>query len=305
MRILVTGATGFLGSHLLQRLSGEDVSVAVLLRAGSDTRRIEHLRPRLTEIVGDLREPRSFAPAVEDFAPDAVAHLAWSGVGNRFRDELSQVDDNLLGSLELLKAAAGAGCKAWVALGSQAEYGPLNARIREDAPTRPTTLYGAAKLSACVLSEQLCRRFGMRFAWLRVFSSYGPGDDPAWMIPGLILSLLRRERPSLTEGTQRWDYIYATDAAEAIYLALKNPEAKGIFNLGSGEARPLRQIVEQVRDIIDPALPLGFGEVAFRPDQVMHLEADTARLEGLGWRPRVPLEEGLRLTVDWYREHRD
>lgn len=305
MRLLVTGATGFLGAHLLQRLAGEDAQVAILLRPGSDAWRIESLRARVMEIVGDLKEPRSYTAAVEEFAPEAVAHLAWSGVGNRHRNELAQIEDNLFATLELLKVARAAGCRVWLGLGSQAEYGPANARINEDAPTRPTTLYGAAKLSACVLAEQLCKRFDVRFVWLRLFSSYGPLDDPGWMIPHLILSLLRRERPALTEGTQRWDYIYASDVAEAIQMALKSPEASGVFNLGSGEAERLRSIVERVRDLIDPSLPLGFGEAPFREDQVMHLEADTSRLRALGWRPRVGLAEGLARTVDWYRDHRD
>lgn len=305
MRLLITGATGFLGAHLLQRLAGEEASVATLVRPRSDGWRIARLRPRVTEIVGDLKEPRSYAAAVEEFAPDAVAHLAWSGVGNRHRNELSQVEENLFATLELLKVARDAGCRAWLGVGSQAEYGPANARLDEDAPTRPTTLYGASKLSACLLAERLCERFGMRFVWLRLFSSYGPMDDPGWMIPHLILSLLRRERPSLTEGTQRWDYIYATDVAEAIHLTLRKAEASGVFNLGSGEAERLRDIVERVRDLVDPSLPLGFGEVPFREDQVMHLQADTARLRALGWSPRVGLAEGLAKTVEWYRDNRD
>lgn len=306
MRLLVTGATGFLGAHLLQRLAGEeDASVAVLLRPGADAWRIEHLRPRLKEIVGDLKTPGSYAAAVREFAPDAVAHLAWSGVGNRYRNELSQVEDNLLATLELVQVAGEAGCRVWLGMGSQAEYGPLNARIDEESPTRPTTLYGAAKLSAGVLAGQLCRQADVRFVWLRLFSSYGPLDDPGWMIPSLILKLLRRERPSLTEGTQRWDYIYAADVAEAIHLTLRTPEASGVYNLGSGEAHSLRRVVESVRDLIDPSLPLGFGEVPFREDQVMHLEAETARLRALGWSPRVGLPEGLAKTVEWYRDNRD
>jgi nucleoside-diphosphate-sugar epimerase len=305
MRLLVTGATGFLGAHLLQRLAGEDDEVAVLVRPGADAWRIEPLRSRLKEIVGDLSKPDSYKDSVKEFAPEAVAHLAWSGVGNRHRNDVSQIEENLYGTLELLKVAREAGCGVWLGLGSQAEYGPLNARIKEDAPTRPTTLYGATKLSACVLCEQLCRQLDVRFVWLRLFSSYGPMDDPGWMIPQLILKLLGRARPALTEGTQRWDYIYAADVAEAIYLTLKTPEASGVFNLGSGEAHALRRIVEHIRDLIDPSLALGFGEVPFREDQVMHLEADTSRLHARSPAERVPLAEGLAKTVEWYRDHRD
>jgi nucleoside-diphosphate-sugar epimerase len=204
-----------------------------------------------------------------------------------------------------MRIASGAGVRTWVGLGSHAEYGPLNAKIDEESPTRPATLYGVTKLCAGLLSQHLCRRFNMRFVWLRLFSSYGPMDDPGWLIPYLILTLLRGERPALTAGTQRWDYLYVTDVAEAIYLALVTPAAHGIFNLGSGEAPPLKEIVQEIRDLIDPGRPLGFGEIPYRPDQVMHLEADSQRLQdAVGWRPKISLKEGLTRTVEWYREHR-
>ncbi len=306
-RILLTGATGFLGAHLLRRLSVEEnVRVAILVRPESNRWRIESLRGKLLEIEGNVRRPLEASAAIEEFAPETVLHLAWSGVGNRFRNDFSQVEDNLPGSLALLRLCHRAGCRHWIALGSQAEYGPLNNVISEDAPTRPTTLYGAAKLSAMLLSRQLCAQLGMRFVWLRVFSTYGPMDDAGWMIPQLILSLLKGERPALTEGTQRWDYLYAADAAEAIYRAAIVTDAEGIFNLGSGEAHTIQSIVKRIRDLVDPALPLGFGEVPFRPDQVMHLQADITRLkEAVGWSPATTLADGLAMTVKWYREHKE
>jgi nucleoside-diphosphate-sugar epimerase len=195
--------------------------------------------------------------------------------------------------------------KNWLGLGSQAEYGPQSRPIDESAPTRPTTLYGAAKLSVCVTAERLCDGLGVRFAWLRLFSSYGPGDHPNWMIPYLIEKLLNGERPSLTAGEQLWDYIYAADAAAAIAAVARQTAATGVFNLGSGRAEPLRRIVERIRDGIDPRLPLGFGEIPYRPDQVMRLEADISRLRAAtGWAPRTPLETGLAKTIEWHRERR-
>ena len=95
------------------------------------------------------------------------------------------------------------------------------------------------------------------------------------------------------------------DAVEAIWQVAASPKATGIFNLGSGEAYAIRSIVERIRDLIDPDLLLGFGEVPYRPDQIMHLQADISRLrEVSGWSPQVSLDEGLRRTVKWYRENR-
>jgi nucleoside-diphosphate-sugar epimerase len=143
---------------------------------------------------------------------------------------------------------------------------------------------------------------GVSFSWLRLFSSYGPKDDPSWLVPYVALTLLAGKEPALTRAEQRWDYIFVEDVAAAVIAALDSPAA-GVFNLGSGEARPLRDIICQVRDLVDPALSLGFGKVDYRPDQVMYLEADITELSTkTGWRPVVPLTSGLKSTVEWYRK---
>jgi nucleoside-diphosphate-sugar epimerase len=242
--------------------------------------------------------------AIAKFAPDTVIHLAWYGVANRYRNDPLQLD-NLHSCRELLRIAHRVGVSHWIGLGSQAEYGPWDQQIDEETPTQPTTLYGATKLCAFLLAKHLSTQFEMRFIWLRLFSAYGPVDDQGWMIPYLILSLLQGERPSLTEGTQYWDYLYVTDVADAIYLTAATPDASGVFNLGSGKAYSIRAIIERIRDMIDPSLPLGFGEVPYRPDQIMHLQADISRLQqATGWSPQVSLDEGLRRTVESFRENR-
>jgi nucleoside-diphosphate-sugar epimerase len=125
-------------------------------------------------------------------------------------------------------------------------------------------------------------------------------EDSSWMIPYLIRALLRGERPALTACEQQWDYLFGPDAAEGIWSVART-NADGLFNLGSGHAESLRTIVETLRDAIDPKLPLGIGEVPYRPDQVMHLEADIAKLTAAaGWSPATTLSEGLKQTVAWH-----
>jgi UDP-glucose 4-epimerase len=186
-------------------------------------------------------------------------------------------------------------------LGSQAEYGPSRAPTAETEPTNPTTFYGAAKLAAAHAYGQIAARSGARYAWIRLFSSYGPKDGSAWMVPYLISALLKGEPPALTLGEQVWDYLYVEDAAAAIVAVMEHSAASGIFNLGSGQGLALRSFVESIRDAIDPALPLGFGDVAYRSDQVMHLQADVSRLKAIGWLPLTSIEHGVRSTVAWSR----
>jgi nucleoside-diphosphate-sugar epimerase len=302
MKVLLTGTTGFVGSYVLRRfLADSEAQVAVLLRRTSDTWRIADVLERAAVVRADLADEEALRAAVAEAHPHLVVHMAWRGVGSRFRNDAMQVA-NIAETCRLLRLAHEAGAAAFVSVGSQAEYGPCRGAVGEEAPARPTTLYGIAKLSACLLAGRLCEEYGMRFAWLRLFSSYGPKDSGEWLIPYVIRSLLRGERPALTEGEQVWDYLYVEDAAEAIYRVAASPQASGVFNLGSGSTQTIRSVVEGIRDRIDESLALGFGEKPYRPDQVMHLEADVRRLkEATGWTPRVSLDEGLDRTVAWYR----
>jgi len=304
MRALVTGATGFIGSHLVRLLLDRKVVVAILMRPNSDTWRIKDVLSAVEVIHGDLSAIEQSGDMIRSFTPEMVFHLGWYGVGNRYRDDPAQVSQNLYGSLNLVEIAAKAGCQRWLGLGSQAEYGRYDNVITEDLPPQPTTLYGIAKLSVCLLSRKLCEAYGIGFTWLRLFSPYGPTDTPQWMIPYTILTLLKKQKPALTSGEQRWDYLYVEDVATAIWQAASHPTAQGIFNLGSGEAHTVHSIVECIRDLIDPDLPLGFGEVPYRPDQIMHLQADISHLrQATGWSPQVSLDEGLRRTVAWFKEN--
>jgi nucleoside-diphosphate-sugar epimerase len=303
MRAFVTGATGFLGSFLTRHLVEAGVQVTILRRPGSDPWRIAPLLSTVTDLQGSLLDLDPLEPVLRKSHPDVVFHLAWQGVANHERNDEAQIDHNLASGLALFRLAGRLGCRAWVGLGSQAEYGPQNKVLAEDAPTRPMTLYGAAKLAAYHLLGALARQSRTRFVWVRVFSAYGPGDHSHWMIPSLIQQLLEGKRPALTAGEQRWDFIHAQDVADALWRLGSCPAAEGVFNLGSGQAPTLRSTIETIRDLVHPGLPLGFGEIAYRPDQVMHLQADIGKLSNTtGWRPRISLCKGLSQTVAWYRE---
>lgn len=304
MRCLVTGGTGLIGSHLVRLLLENETEVAVLMRSTSNPWRIKDMLRRLHIIAGDLVAIKEAAVSIRNFTPDVTFHLGWHGVGSRYRNDPSQITQNLYGGLELVQLVHEAGCQRWVGLGSQAEYGPYNGVLIEDLPARPVTIYGVVKLCLGLLSQKLCEVYNIGFIWLRLLAAYGPMDDPDHLIPQVILTLLRGEKPSVTRGEQRWDYLYVEDVARAILQSATNPGAQGIFNLGSGEAHTVCSIVERIRDFIDPTLPLGFGEVPYRSDQIMHLQADITKLQRVtDWKPKTSLVDGLKRTVEWYKEY--
>ncbi len=303
MKLLVTGASGFIGAITVRLAleSGHDVVGAV--RPGCPSMRLAALAGRYTHLAIDICDRRAVFEAMDLHRPDAIVHLAWAGVANAARFDPCQINGNVAAACALVEAGAEAGCKVFIGMGSQGEYG-AGSTMQEDVLPQPTTLYGAAKVATLYLTRQLAAQAGMRHAWLRLFSTYGPDDNDVWLIPSLITQMLRGERPKTTLGTQYWDWLHVEDVARGLLAAVEAQHAEGVFNLGSGQPVQVRSAVEAIRDLAAPDMDLVFGEVPFRPDQVMHMQADIGRLcAATGWHPRIPFAQGIAATVAWYREH--
>ena len=301
MRLFITGGAGFVGAATVRAALKAGHNVAVPIRPGNPAQRLASFEGRYRRFSLDLRDRSAVATAMAGFRPEAVVHLAWWGVANSARFESGQVADNIGVACAIAELTAQSGAGTFIALGSQAEYGPAST-MEEDALPRPTTLYGAAKVAALYLTQQIARQSGVRHAWLRLFSTYGPDDNEGWLIPLLITEMLAGRRPQTTLGTQKWDWLYVDDVARAILAVAAAPKAEGVFNLGSARGVTVRSVIDLVRDLAAPGMELKYGEVPFRPHQVMHMQASISRLTAAtGWTPEVPIEEGLAATVAWYR----
>jgi nucleoside-diphosphate-sugar epimerase len=300
-RIFVTGASGFVGSAVADLAAREGHQVTALVRNPSSPRAVS-LAGRCDIAVADLSNRDAVRTVLSEACPDYVIHSAWEGVGGPDRAGDIQLD-NIRTTVDLLDSAIAAGAHRFIGIGSQAEYGRHDRRIDEHAATEPFLLYGAAKLSACHLTRQRAAEAGMGFAWLRLFSPYGPGDNPNWLIPSVAAQIIAGQAPRTSAGTQKWDYLHIADCAEGILAAAVTESAQGVFNLSSGRAVTVRSIVERLRDLACPGLPLTFGDIPFSPNQIMHLEGDCSRLTAAtGWRPRIMIEDGLVTVINSLRE---
>lgn len=297
----LTGATGFIGSAVLAELSRRNIRTLVLLRPESDRSRIAQLAAENIFVFSKLDDP-GLAEKLRAQQPDVFIHCAWHGVGGQERNAEFQFAENVPLTLASVNLAATCGCKQWVGLGSQAEYGNANRILDETAPTNPTTFYGRAKLAAGNEALALCAQKNLAGAWLRVFSTYGPGDHPHWMIPHVIREFLSGRAPQVTKCEQLWDYLFVADAARAI-ASVADGKVSGVFNLGSGKAWPLKKIIETIQAELKTMVQPAYGAIPYRPDQVMHLQADIAKLQAAtGWSPQVSLEKGIRETVAYEKK---
>lgn len=298
---VVTGPTGAVGSALCRALLAHNISVYAVCRPGSS--RTDNLPEdkRLTLVQCDVSMLQALPEQIPGPA-DAFFHLAWAHTIGAGRNDMSAQIANIQHTIDAVQAAKKLACQVFIGAGSQAEYGRFEGKLRPDTPCFPENGYGMAKLCAGQMSRNACTQLGMDHIWPRILSVYGPHDGLMTMISGTIQKLLQGQKPALTEGMQKWDYLYCDDAAEALYCMAVSGRNGAVYPLGSGIALPLREYILTLRDTIDPALPLGFGEIPYGQNQVMHLQADISTLmQDTGFFPQTPFSEGIQRTITWMR----
>lgn len=297
-RAVITGPTGAIGTALCQELAKQNFEVIAVCRPDSSRAVQMTKHHQIRAIYCDISQ-YSELPALIPEGADVFYHFAWAHTIGPGRNDMTAQIRNIQYTIDAVHAASELGCSVFVGAGSQAECGRVEGVLQPGTACFPENGYGMAKLCAGNMSRVECRKLGLEHVWTRILSVYGPGDGPATMISGVIRQLLEGKKPALTEGLQQWDYLYSRDAARALRLLGQYGVSGKTYVLGSGQARPLRQYVEILRDAIDPALPLGFGEIPYGPMQVMHLEADISELTSdTGFLPETDFETGIQETIE-------
>jgi nucleoside-diphosphate-sugar epimerase len=291
-RVLVTGATGFIGRQALPVLAERGYEVHAASRSGETGIDGVHSHPV------DLLESGAAAALVAEVSPAHLLHLAWYAEPGEFWSS----PENLrwvAASLELLGAFAASGGRRFVGAGTCAEYdwSASGRCVEGETPLRPATLYGACKDALRRMVEATGRERGLSTAWGRVFFLYGPGEHPDRLVPSVALRVLRGESAPCTEGSQVRDFLHVADVAGALVELLAG-EVEGPVNIGSGEPVSVADLVTLVGEAAGHPELVELGALPSRPGEPPELVADTGRLNrAVGWTPRYSLREGIGDTV--------
>lgn len=290
-KIVVTGATGCVGSAVVRMALAKDIEVTCIVHEGS--KRLGNIPQdkRVTIVECNLSGYKNLQIEGQY---DAFVHLSWEKTFGASRDDADVQMRNIQYTLDACHLAKRSGCKVFIGVGSQAEYGIQSTELTPNMPVNPESGYGIAKYAAGKLSAMFCKTLGMRQNWVRILSVYGPNDGENTLISYVVRELRAGSSPELTRCEQIWDYLYADDAAEAILAIAERGKDGKTYPLGSGIGRRLSEYTEDIRQAINPSVPIIYGAKDYYPHQPMYLVADIQELiKETGWMPRTSFCEGV------------
>ena len=279
-RVLVTGASGFIGRHAVPHLEARGFEV--------------HAPDRKTV---NLLDEAAQKALIESVRPTHLLHLAWDVTPGKYWTSLTNMDW-VCASLGLFRHFAANGGQRWVGAGTCAEYdwscGPVLSEDR--TPRKPASLYGASKLSLGLLQEHMARELDVSFAWGRIFYLYGPYEASGRLVPSLISSLLAGQSAVCRQDHLRRDMLHVDDVARA-FVEVLDSRFEGPVNIGTGESVGLGKVAEVIAEACGHPELLELGGGRFPSSDPLEITADVNKLRSLGFTPRYSLEEGIRQTV--------
>ena len=304
--VLVTGAAGFIGSHLARQLLEKGAEVHVLLRRDTDQFRIQDFIEKLTVWYGDLQDHQSIVSCIRNSRPQVIFHLA--SFRNVTRDqELIEpmIDINLKGTMNLVRGVfeEKINLECFINTGSSEEYGDGAAPFNENQREMPVSPYSASKVAATYFCQMLHKSMGLPVSTFRPFLTYGPQQDTDMFIPSLIHHCLEGKDFPMTEGNQTREFNYVDDVVDAYVRAACSPKAIGeIINIGNGIEYRIKDVAEKIVHMMGNPIKLLFGSIPKRPGETDHFLCSNKKArELLGWSPRVSLHEGLERTISWFK----
>lgn len=301
-RAIVTGSTGFIGSWLVRDLLENGIEVTALVRE-SGNHKFSGLRDNAQLKIISYYSREYEELKADPKAIDVFYHLAWEGVSTQLKNDSDLQMNNIRFSMEMLELARQIEAGRFIATGTVAEYAFSENIMDVNGKQTPNDMYGAAKTAAHYMLETKARISGVPFNWVVLPSTFGEGRRDDNIITYTITMLLKEERPKYGLLEQMWDFLYVGEVARALsYIGERGISGK-TYAVGSGVFKPLKDYIIQIRNIINPELELGIGEIPTYSNRafsscvsIFDLTKDT------GFVPKVSFEEGLRRTISYYED---
>jgi nucleoside-diphosphate-sugar epimerase len=299
--VLITGASGFVGACVARAALARGHAVHVLLRDPARAWRLADVKDQLTVHQADLIDAASVGRCLASARPRVVLHLATHGAYESQAEARTILDANIVGILNLLQAAESHGAELVVQTGSSSEYGFRSDPMCETDRLEPNSVYAVAKAAQSHLGSLWSQRTSLAVVCLRLFSIYGPWEEPTRLIPTLIRKARAGLPIDMVSPDIARDLVYVDDICDAMLDFPRLRAQRGeIINLGSGQERTMREVVDTVQRIVGTRSPVRWNAFPARRWDAKHWCADASKAEEkLGWRAQHSLFEGLRKTADW------
>jgi nucleoside-diphosphate-sugar epimerase len=304
--VLLTGAAGFVGAVLCRRLLADGFEVHAVLREPRRSWRISDLLPHLRVHELDIRDEERLSRAAREIAPEIVYHLATYGAYPHQTDADATIQTDILGTWNLLKALSKSEYEVFVNTGSSSEYGFKQYAMRETDLLEPNSYYSAAKCAQSLLCQHVARTERRPITTFRLFSTYGPYEEPTRLVPTLIRRCLTGHALDLVSPEVARDFVFVDDVVDA-YLRIEalSKLSGEVINIGTGVQHTIRDIVDAVIEETGATVECRWGSIEPRIWDTNIWVADCTKSRRLlGWRAPTRLDQGLRKTIEWTRSQR-
>ncbi len=296
-RVIVTGATSMVGIALIKECIKHNVEVLAIVRKGS-TKRKKIPKSGSVEIIEyDLKDLAGFTSERSGKIYDVCYHFAWSHTSKGMRDDPVLQQENIRYTLDAVEMASRLGCWKFVGAGSQAEYGSKKEIIDPDTYVEPQVAYGISKYAAGLLSQKLCRRYGMIHIWGRIFSVYGSNDKEETMLSYAIGQFIKGETAKFSSGVQMWDYLHEDDAGKIFYLLGERIMQDRVYCIASGKPRQLKKFILEMQEVYGAGAECEFAKEDGQ--QVLQIQADASSLfRDISYMPVISFKEGIKKMIN-------
>lgn len=303
-RVLVTGAAGFIGQALVEKLLCENKKIIALVLP-EEAGRLKK-QENLAFVEGNLDDADDIRSKLQNEKFDTIYHLAWVGVSTTYKNDRKLQMKNIEYAMFMMELAKEHGCQKIICTGSVSEYAYEDGAVDGTRAVSPADMYSATKAAVHIYCDLYARQNELDFNWVLIPSIYGPGRTDNNLITYAIQMLSAGKKPSFTKLEQKWDYIYIDDLILSLYLVGEKGRKNQVYVTGSGVSRPMCEYVEILKDQIDPDAELGIGDLPYKTNRIDNSVVDITKLQSdTGYKPQVSFEEGIRNTIDFFREQED